>query len=103
MQEDANQEAKPEVRVEIETDWDEEALLPKILRRYIASIPQDKETSYNVVKLLGYISVSSQGKSLIRDLGPLLLLKALTFSVDNRIEHPEQALKLEREYVVGLP
>jgi hypothetical protein len=55
---------------EPETDWDEAALLPKILRRYLHSIPNDKETAYNVVKLLGYISVTQQGKSLIRELGP---------------------------------
>ena len=100
MQEEAKPEPKPVI--EQETEWDEDALIPKILRRYIASVPNDKETAYNVVKLLGYISVTQQGKSLISELGSSLLLKALTFSVDIRLEFPDQALQLERDYVVGL-
>lgn len=72
----SSESQKPESRVafvEPERDWDEEALLPKIIKRYIDSIPIDKETPQNVVRLMGYISVTSQGKSLIRDLGPALL------------------------------
>ena len=84
-----------------EREWDEEALLPKIIRRYTDSIPVDKETPSNVIRLMGYISVTSQGKSLIRDLGPALLMKALTYLVDNRLLNPDQALVLDRDYIVG--
>jgi len=102
MEEVKAAEAKP-IMQEQETDYDLEALLPRILLRYNESIPNDKETAFNVVKLLSYISVTQQGKSIIKDLGPALLLKSLTFSVDNRIEFTDAQLKLDREYIVGLP
>lgn len=84
-----------------ERDWDDEALLPKIIKRYTDSMPADKETPSNVIRLMGYISVTSQGKSLIKDLGPALLMKALTYLVDNRLLNPDQALVLDRDYIVG--
>jgi len=41
-----------------EADWDEEALLPRILRRYSHSVPHDKDTHNKVVLLLSFISVT---------------------------------------------
>jgi hypothetical protein len=86
-----------------EKDWDEEALLPMILNRYHQSLPSEKETANQVVRLMGYISVTQQGKSLIRDMGNTLFYKALTTQVDNRLENPGEALTVNREYIVGLP
>lgn len=85
-----------------ESDWDEEALLPRILRRYASSIPHDKETHNKVVLLLSFISVTQQGKSLVKAVGRSLLRQAFSLSVDSRIADPAAPLEIKFDYIVGL-
>lgn len=84
-----------------ETAWDEDGLLPKILNRYLTALPHHRDTSYNVVKLFSYVSVTTNGQKLIEAKGNALLTKALSFNVDNRLEFPQSELLLDKEFVVG--
>lgn len=56
-----------------------------------------------MVLLLSFISVTQQGKSLVKDLGPALLKQVFTLSVDNRLTDVASPLDLKIEYIVGLP
>lgn len=88
---------------EPEKDWDEDALLPKTLKRYVLSVPNDKETHNKVILLLSFISVTQQGKSLVNDLGHELLRQVFTLSVDNRLFDSKLPLQVNFEYIVGMP
>lgn len=67
------------------------------------SVPNDKDTHNKVVLLLSFISVTQQGKSLVKDLGSELLRQVFNLSVDNRLLDSSMPLQVNFEYIVGMP
>ena len=67
------------------------------------SVPNDKDTHNKVVLLLSFISVTQQGKSLVKDLGSELLRQVFNLSVDNRLLDSSMPLQVNFENIVGMP